>query len=136
MKLTKTHLGVPGSRESNEFWSTFSKLANALSDCQHVLPAFDDSRGVQPFETVGPLNPLLAPAHYGIQACTMLLFNCIHEDPQAYQTVLTAAHGLVNLARRIRASGTLPPIYGIAFLIVSILFLFDSFSDTTPCYHD
>ena len=86
------------------------------------------------FETVGPVNPHLATAHFGLSACTMLLFNIlvpkagpgmdpdsmeVEVEGESYRTVLGAAYRLISLAQRFRGSGSLPPMYGYVFLIVS-----------------
>jgi len=132
---TREFLRVLGDRKptaSPELWQTFQELSTALSECHHILPALDDPRGLQTFETVGPVNPHLATAHFGLHVCTMLLFNIlipkagpgldpdgmeVEVEGESYRTVLGAAYHLTSLIQRFRWSGSLPRIFGYVFLI-------------------
>jgi hypothetical protein len=86
---------------------------------QHALPPVDDVLGLQPFEAVSPINPNLVPIHYGFYISAILLLNCVIDDePEAYQKVLEAALAMAQLARRMRAPGTVAPIHASPTVMV------------------
>ena len=105
---------------SDQFWAQFNSLASTLAEFQRTLPPPDDPWGLQPGETVSPVNPYLVYAHLCSHICTILLYNIvINHDPAAHQKVLDAAYSIAGLARHIRGPRGSPVIQTPFSLIVS-----------------
>lgn len=98
---------------------TFNTFNATVTTIQRTLPPLDDTGGLEPFEILSPVNPLIAHAHIRCYLCIAVLHNIIADrDPGAYQKVLEAAYEVVQVSRLIRDI-ELYPIQSSTVLLVS-----------------
>lgn len=103
----------------NELDVQISVLSQALTTHGVFLPSLLDSWGLEPFESVSRLNPMMIFGHVNYHGCVMLLHSLTaKKNPNSRAKVVGAARALAELCPQIRGEKGIRRVHGSLLLIV------------------
>ena len=114
--------GQTGSAFSDRYRSKYLALQSALSSFETLLPPLSDPWGIEPFESISPINPYLLVTHATYYGSLLLLHRlAADKDATARTALFEDALSLVNLCSQLRGTRGLRRMQGPLILIVRYL---------------
>lgn len=94
-------------------------LSQALTSHSMHLPSLLDTWGLEPFESISRINPIMIFGHINYYGCAMLLYSLTaKKDLRARAKVVDAARALAELCPQLRGERGIRRVHGSLLLIV------------------